>query len=48
MRAAGPVLMVGLKRRRKNYRQRNKSAAFHNPFISEDLDNSSALRKEVG
>jgi hypothetical protein len=47
MRAAGPVLMVGLKRRRKNYRQRQRSAAFYNPFISQDLDNSSARRKGV-
>lgn len=48
MRAAGPVLMVGLKRRRKNYWQRQRSAAFYNPFVSQDLDNSSARRKGFG
>jgi hypothetical protein len=48
MSAAGPVLMVGLKGKRKNYRQRQRSAVFYNPFISQDLDNSSARRKRFG
>ena len=47
MRAAGPVLMVGLKRR-KNYWQGQRSAAFYNPFVSQDLDNSSARWKGFG
>ena len=48
MRAAGHVLMVGLKRLRKDYRQRQRSLAFYNKFISQDLDNSAVKTEGFG